>query len=51
MTIDAPRPDLPPIRTQADLTAVWTTLMGELGFASRSLWVLSCCRVAMPARR
>jgi hypothetical protein len=40
MTIDASRPDLPPIRTQADLTAVWTILMGELGFASRSLWVL-----------
>ena len=40
MTIDAPRPNLPPIRCQADLTEVWTILMGDLGFASRSLWVL-----------
>ena len=40
MTIDAPRPDLPPIRTQTDLTEVWTILMGKLGFAYRQLWVL-----------
>ncbi len=32
--------DLPPLHTQADVTAVWTHLMGELGFGSRSLWVL-----------
>ncbi len=41
MTPDGPRSQaLPPIHTQADLTNVWSTLMGELGFGSRSLWVM-----------
>ncbi|UYM03807.1 hypothetical protein [Solicola gregarius] len=35
-----PRPDqLPPIRTPRDLHARWRTLMGELGFSDRTLWV------------
>ena len=34
------QPDLPPILAQADLTAAWTELMGELGFSARQLWVM-----------
>jgi hypothetical protein len=32
--------DMPPIRSQADLQRTWRSLMGPLGFAGRSLWLL-----------
>jgi hypothetical protein len=31
--------DMAPVRTQADLQRLWRTLMGELGFGGRSLWL------------
>jgi hypothetical protein len=31
---------VPPLRTQADLHRQWRAMMGELGFASRRLWLL-----------
>ncbi len=32
--------DLPPVRTQADLHQVWRHLVGPLGFAVSSLWLM-----------
>jgi len=45
MTYDEPPPLLPPdqlpaIRTPADLHLAWRMLMGDLGFAGRTLWLL-----------
>ncbi len=39
LTIDNLK-DVPPVRTQADLQRVWTALMGPLGFAASSLWLM-----------
>ncbi|HET6561287.1 MAG TPA: hypothetical protein VFG72_05380 [Marmoricola sp.] len=32
--------NMPPVRSQADLQRTWRALMGPLGFAGRSLWLL-----------
>jgi hypothetical protein len=54
MTYDDPPPLLPPdlvpaVRTDADLLAAWRSLVGELGFAGRSLWVLFLTPHGRPA--
>lgn len=35
-----PPDQMPAVRATADLTRTWRALMGELGFARRSLWLL-----------
>src|SRR4051794_20712663 len=35
-----PVPDLPPVRTAADLFALWQRLMGSGGFGRSSIWVV-----------
>ncbi len=40
--------DMPPIRNQADLHRTWRALMGPLGFAGRSLWLLVLDEDARP---
>lgn len=43
MTYDDPHPSLPPmppVRTDADLHRTWSSMLGDLGFSDRSLWVL-----------
>jgi hypothetical protein len=35
-----PVPDLPPVRTSADLFALWQRLMGHGGFGRSSIWVV-----------
>ena len=32
--------DMPPVRSQADLHALWRALMGEPGFATPQLWMV-----------
>ena len=44
-----PPADMPAVSTQADLHRTWRTLMGELGFADRRLWLLFLTRDGRPA--
>lgn len=43
-----PLDEYPPIRTQADLERLWRALMGPLGFARRSLWIVPIDRDDRP---